>query len=142
MTAGSHITELHMHICGDPVPPELLKVVPNEPQTFDLAQNYQLDSLNKSKDSNILSQTNNVARTKGIDLLSQENRHYYNQCDQQFIACKYNCVLEQVTIELVLAIILEEKEEDRFYQWADNYDQWDNNPYTPVEGDEIGAPTP
>ena len=32
-------------------------------------------------------------------------------------------------------IILEE-EENSFYQWAKNYDQWDNNPYTPVKGDE------
>ena len=44
MIAGSHITELHTHEYEEPLPPELLNVVPNEPQTYDSAQNYQLDS--------------------------------------------------------------------------------------------------
>ena len=114
-------------------------MVPNEPQSYDLAQNYLLDSLNKSKDSNILSKTNNVTHTKGINLLSQEHQDYYNQGVQQFIACKYYGGLEQVIIDLVPNFILEE-EEDCFYQWADNYDQWDNNPYTTVEEDETGVP--
>ena len=55
--------------------------------------------------------------------------------DRQFIARKHNGGLEQVNIELVFDIILEEEEEeeeDSFYQWADKYDQWDNNPYTLV----------
>ena len=34
--------------------------------------------------------------------------------------------------------IILEKEEDGFYLWADNYDQWDNTSYTPVEEDEPG----
>ena len=38
---------------------------------------------------------------------------------------------------MVPTIILEE--EEGFYQLADNYDQWDNNPYTPVEGGETGG---
>ena len=76
--AGSHITELHTHKFEEPVPPELLNVVRNEPQAYDLAQNYQLDCSNKSKDSNILSKTNNVTHTKGINLLSQDNQDYYN----------------------------------------------------------------
>ena len=38
--AGSHITQLHTHECEEPVPPELLNVVPDEPQTYDLTQNY------------------------------------------------------------------------------------------------------
>ena len=79
--------------------------------------------------------------TPDTDFLSQENQDYYNQRDQQYIACKYDGGLERVTIELVPNIILEE-EEDGFYQWADNYDHWDNNSYIPVEGDETGAPTP
>ena len=136
--AGSHITKLHTHKCEEPVPPELLNEVPNVSQACDLAQNYQLDSSNKSKDLNILSKTNNVTPTKGIGLFSQENQDYYNQHNQQFIARKHDGGLQQVTIELVPDIILE-GEEDDFYQWAENYDQWDNNPYTPVEGNETGG---
>ena len=60
MIAGSHITELHTYKCEELVPPGLLNVVPNEPQVYDSTQNYQLDSLNKSKDSNFLPETNNV----------------------------------------------------------------------------------
>ena len=65
---------------------------------------------------------------------------YYNRSDQQFIARKQDSGLERVTIELVPNLILE-KEEDSFYQGADNYDQWDNTSYTPVEEDEMGVPT-
>ena len=45
MMAGSHITELHTQKCEGPVPPELLNMVPNEPQVYNLAHNYHLDSL-------------------------------------------------------------------------------------------------
>ena len=81
MMARSHITELHTHKCEEFVPPELLNMVPNEPQAYDLAQNYQLDSLNESKDLTILLKTNNVPHTKGIDFSSQENQDYYNRSD-------------------------------------------------------------
>ena len=40
---------------------------------------------------------------------------------------------------MVPNIILEEDEEDGFHQWADQYDQWDNTPYTPVEEDDVGG---
>ena len=80
--AESHITELHTHKCEEPVPPELLNVIPNEPQAYDLAQNYHLNFSNKFKDLNILSKTNNVTHTKVINLSSQENQDYYNQRDQ------------------------------------------------------------
>ena len=123
-----------MHEFEEFVSLELLNVVLNKPQVYGSAQNYQLDSSNKSKDSNILLKTNNVTHTKGIDLLSQKNQDYYNQRDQQFIACKYNGGVEQVIIGLVPDSILEE--EDSFCQWADKYDQWDNNPYTPMKEDE------
>ena len=79
---------------------------------------------------------NNATHTKDIDLLSQEDQDYYNQSDKQFIAHKHDGGLEQVIIELVPDIILKE-EEDGFYQWADNYDQWDNNPYTRMEENEM-----
>jgi len=39
---------------------------------------------------------------------------------------------------LVPDIILEEEKEG-INRWADNYDQWDNNPYTPVKDDETGG---
>ena len=129
----------------------------NIPQAYYLAYKYQLDSLNKFKDLNILSKNNNTTNVKDIDLLNQENQDYYNQHhqqfiarkhdgdpeyynwhDQQFIACKYNSGLKQVTIELVPNIIMEE-EKDSFYQWADKYDQWDNNPYTPKMRNEMGG---
>ena len=87
---------------------------PNEPQTCDLTQNYQLDSTNNFKDPNILSKINNVTHTTGTDLLSQENQDYYNRRDQQYIAHKYNGGLERVTLELISEIIFEE-EEDNFY---------------------------
>ena len=64
MMTGSHIMELHTHKYEEPVSPELLNVVPSKPQTYDSAQNYQLDSTNKFKDLNILSKTNNVIHTK------------------------------------------------------------------------------
>ena len=119
-----------------------------------MVQKCQLDPSNKSKDSNALSKTNNVTHAKDIDLLSQENQDYYNQHDQQIITSKHDggrgyynrsdqkCIahkhdggLERVTIELVPAIILEE--EDGFYKWADKYDIWDSNLYTPTKGNEM-----
>ena len=55
----------------------------------------------------------------------------FNFCYYQYyICCKYNDGLERVAIEFKPVIILEE---DGFYQWADQYDQWDNTFYTPVE---------
>ena len=51
---------------------------------------------------------------------------------------KHNSGLKQVTIKLVPYIVLEE-EKNSFYQWADKYDQWDNNPCTLTEGNEIGG---
>ena len=162
MMAGSHITELHTHKYEESVPPELLNKVPNVPQVCDSAQKCQLDPLDKSKDPNMLSKTNNVTYAKDIDFLSQQSQDYYNQHDQQFIsrkhdggrgyynqsdqqlfARKHKGGLEQVTIELVPNIILEEEEEeeDGFYQWADKYDQWDNNPYTPAKKMRWEAPT-
>ena len=44
-------------------------------------------------------------------------------------------------MELVPNIILEEEEEeeDGFYQWADQYDQWGNTSYTPMDEDDVGG---
>ena len=68
MMAGSHITELHTHKYKEPAPLELLNKVLNVSQVCDLAQKCQLDPLDKSKDSNMLSKTNNVTHTTDIDL--------------------------------------------------------------------------
>ena len=100
---------------------------------YNAVQKCHLDPLDKSKDSSMLSKTNNVTHTNGINLSSQENqdynnRHdqqlitckhddnwgYYNQSDQQFIDCKHNGGREQVNTELVADIVLEE-EENSFY---------------------------
>ena len=88
----------------------------------------------------MLSETNNATHAKDIDLLSQENQEYYHQSDQQFIACKHDGGMKRFTIELVPNIVMEE-EKIGFYQWADKYDQRDNNPYTTTEGNEMGNPT-
>ena len=68
MMAGSHITKLHTHKYKEPVPPELLNKVLNIPYMCDADQKCQFDPLNKSKDSNMLSKTNNVTYTNGINL--------------------------------------------------------------------------
>ena len=64
---------------------------------------------------------------------------YYSQSNPQFIAHKHNRGVKQVNTELVPDIVLEEKEE-LFYQWADNYDVWNDNPYTPTKWNEMGGP--
>ena len=92
MIAGSHITELHTHEYKESVLPELLNEVRNVPQACDLAQKYQLYSLDKSKskDLNMLLKINNMTHAKGIDLLSQDNQDNYNQHDEEFITYKHD----------------------------------------------------
>ena len=84
---------------------------PYKPHASDLLQSYKLDSLDNSKNLNILSKANVVtnifANIPVTNILNQENQDYYYQRDQQYIGCKYDCSLEQVTIELVPNIILE-----------------------------------
>ena len=142
--AGSHITEQHTLEFWESLKLELLNMIPYKPQVYDLPQNYLLDSSNNFKDLNILlskrdNDTDNVTNTPNTNILNQENQEYYNRRDQQYIGRKYNGGLERVTIGLVPNIILEEEEEDGFYQWADRYDQWDNTSYTPVKEDEAGG---
>ena len=57
MMTGSHITELNTHKYKESIPPELLNKVLNVSQVCDSAQKCQLDPLDKSKDSNMLSNT-------------------------------------------------------------------------------------
>ena len=64
MMTGSHITESHTNKYKKSVPPVLLSKVPNVSQLCDLTLKYQLDLLDKSKDSNMLSKTNNATYTK------------------------------------------------------------------------------
>ena len=54
MMAGSHMTELYTHKYEESVPPKSLSKVPIVSQVYDLAQKYQLDPSDKSKDSNRL----------------------------------------------------------------------------------------
>ena len=49
-----------------------------------------------------------------------------------------NTVLEPNNI---LGVHVLEKKEEWFYQWADIYDVWNNDTYTPTKGNEMGAPT-
>ena len=37
----------------------------------------------------------------------------------------------------ILCANILEKKEIQFYQWADNYDVWNNNSYTPTKGNEM-----
>ena len=127
----------------------------------DAVQKYHLDPLDKSKNSNMLSKTDNVTHINGINLLSQENQGYDNQHDQQLmirknnggqghhnlsnpqpIAHKHNGGVEWVNTELEPDSVQEEKKE-WFCQWADNYDVWNNNSYTPTKEKKMkwGAPT-
>ena len=119
----SRITEQHTFECRGSVQPKLLNITPYKPQACDSSQKYELDSLNNFKNLNILSNTddvtNNITNTPAINVLKQENQGYYKQRNQQYNGCKYNGGLEQVTKEMVPGIILEEKEEDGSYQWAD-----------------------
>ena len=39
--------------------------------------------------------------------------------------------------DIILEVV--EEEEDNFHQCADQYDQWDNTSYTPVEEDDMGG---
>ena len=74
MKAISHIQKQHTHKYQVLVPPEVSNVIANEPQTYNLSHNYQLDSLKKFKDSNTVLKTNNVTCTTDTDLLCQENQ--------------------------------------------------------------------
>ena len=84
----SYITELHTRKHKKQVPPELLNKVLNVPEVCDAVQKCQLDSLDKSKDLNMLSKTNNVTNANDINLFCQENQDYDNQHDQQLMICK------------------------------------------------------
>ena len=83
--------------------------------------------------------TNNKVNTTETNIANQEHQDYHDGRDHQYIGRKYNTGLEQVTLELVHVIILEKEEEAEFDQWAYQYDQWDNIPYTPVNEDDRGG---
>ena len=92
--------------------------------------------LNKSP--NVTDTTNSWANIVGANFANQEDKNYDDWQEQQFVACKYNGGLGQVTLELAPNIIVEEKEM-RFHQWADQYDQWDNSSYTPIIDNDAGS---
>ena len=76
-----------------------------------LPQNYEFDFLYNFKDWNILLKienvTNNGANTLAVDILNQDHQDYYSWWDQQYIGCRYDGGIEQITKEMVLNIILE-----------------------------------
>ena len=123
----------------------------------DEVQKCQLNPLDKSKNSNMLSKTNNVTNTNDINLSSEQNKNsdnlhdlqlmtrkpdggqeHHNQSNSQFIAHTRNGGVDWVSTELEPDSVLEEKEE-WFYQWADSYDVWNNNAYTPTKGNRMGG---
>ena len=115
---GSHITEQYIFKgCGSDQH-KLLNVTTYKPCKDDLSQNYDLDFLdnyhNWNKSPNVTGTTNSGANTAETNIANQEHQNYYNQQVQQYIACKYNSGLEQVTLELVPNITLE-KGKDGFH---------------------------
>ena len=69
MMTGSHITKQQTCEYQGPNRPELLNKVSNVPEMCNAVQKCQLYPLDKPKDSNMLSKTNNVTYVNGIDLL-------------------------------------------------------------------------
>ena len=90
MMAGSHITEFHTQEHKKSVTIELLNKVLNVPEVCDAVQKFQLDPLDKSKNSNMSSKTSNVTNTNDIYILSQENQDCDNQHDQQLMTYKHS----------------------------------------------------
>ena len=90
MMMESHITEFYTHKHKEPVTTELLNKVSNVPEVCDAVQKCQLDHLDKSKNSNVISQTSNMTNTNDINLLSQENQDYDNRHDQQLMTRKHD----------------------------------------------------
>ena len=68
MMIGSHITEFNTHKHEELVTNELLNKVSNVPEGCDAVQRCQLDPLNKSKNSNMLSKTSNMTHTQIISI--------------------------------------------------------------------------
>ena len=60
---------------------------------------------------NVTDTVNKVENIVGVHVASQEHQNYYDQQDQQYIACIYNGGLEQVKLKLAPDITLEDKEE-------------------------------
>ena len=79
MMTGSHITKQHTCEYQGPYRPDLIDVASKQPKSHDLSHKYQLDSSNKSKYLNILSNflstnkiTNNITNTTDNEVLDQK----------------------------------------------------------------------
>ena len=98
VTMGSHIMEQHTFKYQEYVQPELLSMTSYKLHKNYLPHNYESDFLDSSKDRNIILKandvTNNMANTQAIGTLNQENQHYWDRQDQQYIGSKYNGGLE------------------------------------------------
>mmetsp|Transcript_51472 Transcript_51472/g.52449 ORF Transcript_51472/g.52449 Transcript_51472/m.52449 type:complete len:157 (+) Transcript_51472:402-872(+) len=130
--AGSHITEQHTFKFRGSDQHELLNITTYKPHEDDL---FDFHDWNESP--NLTDTTNSGANTAESNIANQEHQNYYDQQDQQYVACTNNGGLEQVTLELIPDIFLEEEEKDGFHQWAGQYDQWDNRSYMPVNEDDV-----
>ena len=77
----------------------------------DLSRYYELDFLdnyhNWNKLGNAIDTVNSAENIAGAHVANQEHQNYYDWRDQQYIACKYNGGLEQVTLEVATDIIVE-----------------------------------
>ena len=73
-----------------------------KPHKDNLSRNYDLDFLDNFhnwNESPIVTDTaNSGADTAEATIANQEHKKYYDWRDQQYIACKYNGGLEQVTL--------------------------------------------
>ena len=140
---GSQIREEQTFTFRRSDPYELLNVAAHVPHKDDLSwydRPYFLDNYhNQNKLLKAIDTSNSTENMAGVHVTNREHQNYYDRRDQRFIACKNNGGLEQVTQELAPGNIVVVEEEDEFYQWADQYDQWDTTPYTPVTDNDVGG---
>ena len=114
-------------------------------------------SLKQIQEFEYVIKTSNMTHTNDSNLLSQENQDYdiqhdqqlmthkhdggqrhHNQNDPQSIARKNNSGVERFNTEFEPNSVFKKKAE-WFYQWAENYDVWNNNSYTPTKGNKMGG---
>ena len=111
--AGSHTMEGQKFTLCRSDQHEVINVKAHKPRKDDLFWDYDLDFLDNYYDWNestkVTDTTNSGANITGANFTNQEHQNYGDQQAKQYIACKYNRGLEQVTLELAPDIILEEE---------------------------------
>ena len=118
MTCSHIMEEYAFNFCRSD-PHELLNMAAHVPHKDDLLWYFEPDFLDSyqdwNKSLNVVDTINSGENITGAHSANQEHQNYYNGQIQQYVACKYNSGLEQVTSKLVPNIIIEE-EEDWIYQ--------------------------